>query len=81
MIVWDGGNPPPPTEDVPPPAIAPGDPDYAALMQCEANQDGGDPHECPRRQPAARTQKSEFLKTGGTVVETCAVGAACVTPQ
>ncbi|HEX8074460.1 MAG TPA: hypothetical protein VF545_05715, partial [Thermoleophilaceae bacterium] len=30
-----------------------------------------DPHEFPRRQPAARTQKSEFFRPGGKVVNVC----------
>lgn len=38
---------------------------------------GQDPHEFPRRTPAARQQKSEFLKLGGKVVDTCG-GAPCV---
>jgi hypothetical protein len=79
MVVWDSGDPPPPTTNTPPPPINPGDPDYDALLPCPRNYQG-DPHECPRRQPNARQQKSEFLKTGGTVVETCDVGAACVAP-
>jgi hypothetical protein len=36
-----------------------------------------DPHEHPRRTPAARLQKSEFLKPGGTVIDVCG-GAPCV---
>jgi hypothetical protein len=36
-----------------------------------ANHTGFDPHEHPRRQPAARLQKSEFLKVGGKVVDVC----------
>ena len=32
---------------------------------------GEDPHEFPRRSAAAREQKSEFLRVGGQVVDTC----------
>jgi hypothetical protein len=34
---------------------------------------GADPHGHPRGTPAARQQKSEFLKTGGKVTEVCGV--------
>jgi hypothetical protein len=37
---------------------------------------GKDPHETPRRDPNAQLQKSEFLKTGGAVVDVCN-GAPC----
>jgi hypothetical protein len=36
-----------------------------------------DPHEYPRRTPAARQQKSEFLHAGGAVTDPCG-GAPCV---
>jgi hypothetical protein len=36
-----------------------------------------DPHEHPRRTAAARQQKSEFLKPGGSVIDVCG-GAPCV---
>ena len=39
-----------------------------------------DPHGDPRKFVDARTQKSEFLKTGGAVVDVCA-GAPCVAPH
>jgi hypothetical protein len=35
------------------------------------NRTGDDPHENPRSTPSARTQKSEFLKVGGRVVDVC----------
>jgi hypothetical protein len=35
------------------------------------NRTGDDPHENPRATPSARTQKSEFLKVGGRVVDVC----------
>ncbi len=35
------------------------------------NRSGDDPHGSPRATPAARVQKSEFLKVGGTVVDVC----------
>ena len=38
-----------------------------------------DPHSDPRNSPAARTQKSEFLKLGGAVVDVCS-GMPCVAP-
>lgn len=40
---------------------------------------GADPHSDPRKDPAARMQKSEFLKTGGLVVDVCG-GAPCTIP-
>jgi hypothetical protein len=40
------------------------------------NRGGSDPHSRPRSTPAARTQKSEFLKINGRVVDVCG-GAAC----
>jgi hypothetical protein len=36
-----------------------------------------DPHEYPRRTPAARQQKSDFLQAGGGVTDPCG-GAPCV---
>jgi hypothetical protein len=38
------------------------------------NRDGADPHSHPRSDPAARVQKSEFLKPGGAVVDVCGGG-------
>jgi hypothetical protein len=35
---------------------------------------GSDPHSHPRNSPIARAQKSEFLKIGGAVVDTCGAG-------
>jgi len=40
---------------------------------------GDDPHSDPRSTPSARTQKSEFLKIGGAVVDVC-TGLPCVGP-
>ena len=40
------------------------------------NRAGQDPHEDPRATPAARAQKSEFLKPDGRVVDVCA-GKPC----
>ena len=48
------------------------------LSPCAQDHDS-DPHECPRRQPAARVQKSEFLKNDGAVVDVCG-GMACLAP-
>jgi hypothetical protein len=64
MIVWDSGNRQSPNENMPPSG---GNPE---LSTCAASF-GGDPHECPRRQPLARVQKSEFLKTDGAVLDVC----------
>ena len=38
-------------------------------------REGTDPHEFPRRSPAARRQKSEFLKLDGRIVDVC--GGPC----
>lgn len=78
MVVWDSGNPAPPIENVPPAVIVDTDPEWADLLPCAQNFDS-DPHECPRRQPEARVQKSEFLRNDGTIVDACA-GAACLAP-
>jgi len=40
---------------------------------------GHDPHEDPRNQPSARTQKSEFLQANGAVVDVCG-GMPCLAP-
>jgi len=40
---------------------------------------GNDPHSDPRNSPVARQQKSDFLQSGGTVVDVCS-GAPCVAP-
>jgi hypothetical protein len=76
MVVWDAGNPEPPHGNVPPPDIAPSDPIYPTLAVCAQNG-SGDPHSCPRKEADNRTQKSEFLKTGGKIVDECG-GAACI---
>jgi len=78
LVVWDSGNPAPPTTNTPP-RIAPTDPAWALLSACaQAHQ--GDPHECPRRQPSAREQKSQFLRSGGAVVDVCG-GGPCFAPN
>lgn len=61
MIVFDSGTPTPPTGVIPPRPAA---------------GFGRDPHETPRRDPQAQLQKSEFMKTGGAVIDVCA-GAPC----
>jgi hypothetical protein len=38
------------------------------------NRAGADPHGSPRKTPAAQLQKSEHLKIGGTIVDTCGGG-------
>ncbi|MCW3048050.1 MAG: hypothetical protein JWO74_2334 [Solirubrobacterales bacterium] len=60
MVVWDSG---PARVGAPPLTDTP-------------NRSGADPHEDPRATPAARTQKSEFLKPDGMVVDACG-GAPC----
>jgi hypothetical protein len=70
MVYWDSGNATPPNGNVTPGALS------GEEGPCAASRDG-DPHECPRRQVAARLQKSEFLRTGGAVVEVCG-GAPCL---
>jgi hypothetical protein len=37
-------------------------------------RDGNDPHGHPRSTPAARAMKSQFMRVGGTVVDTCGPG-------
>ena len=44
------------------------------------NRSGDDPHENPRATPAARVQKSEFLKVGGRVVDVCGGGPCHAVP-
>jgi hypothetical protein len=61
IVYWDGG---PTRVNVPPLANTP-------------NKGLQDPHELPRRTPAARAQKAAFLAPGGTLVDTCG-GAACL---
>jgi hypothetical protein len=78
VTIWDSGNPAPPTGNLPPPEILPTDPEWADLSPCAQNWDS-DPHECPRRAPEARLQKSEFLKNGGAVVDAC-MGMPCLAP-
>jgi len=72
MVVWDFGNLQSPNEVFPP---AGGNPE---LGPCPAGR-GGDPHECPRRDPRALIQKSEFLSPDGAVLDVCG-GQACVGP-
>jgi hypothetical protein len=40
-------------------------------------REGKDPHGAPRASPAARRQKAEFLRTGGSLIDVCA-GLPCV---
>jgi hypothetical protein len=65
LVLWDIG--PKRTEngetvgtDVPPTTNTP-----------PGEQAGQDPHEFPRRSPAARMQKSAFLSIGGQVIDVC----------
>jgi hypothetical protein len=41
---------------------------------------GHDPHEDPRHMASARIQKSEFLKTGGAVVDVCGAAPCTAAP-
>jgi hypothetical protein len=43
------------------------------------NEGGSDPHGKPRANANARMQKSEFLKTGGSVIDVCS-GLPCLAP-
>jgi hypothetical protein len=61
IVYWDSG----PAVVGPPP------------LENVPNQSGQDPHEHPRRTPAARRQKSDFLQPDGRVVDTCG-GRPCV---
>jgi hypothetical protein len=55
FVVWDSGNPAPPTAPIPP----------------ESPQYGNDPHGRPRAQVTAREQKSTFLQPNGVLVDVC----------
>jgi hypothetical protein len=61
IVYWDSG-----------PSVVPGVP-----LGNVPVREGQDPHEHPRRTPAARQQKIEFLRPGGGLVDTCG-GAPCV---
>ncbi len=78
MVIWDSDNPAPPTVNQPPRGPDPNDPEWDDLLFCPMQHEA-DPHECPRRQPEARLQKSEFLKPNGAVIDTCS-GAPCLAP-
>ena len=77
MVIWDSGNPAPPSGNLEPESITPADPEYVDLTPCAQANSTGDPHSCPRRDPDARIQKSEFLKTAGAVTDQCG-GMACI---
>ena len=77
IVIWDSGNPWPVGDNYPP-VVDPASPEWLLLGPC-AQSRGGDPHECPRRAPNGRLQKSEFLKTNGAVVDTCN-GQPCLAP-
>jgi hypothetical protein len=68
-----------PIDKLAPAVIGPADPEWETLSPC-AQAFESDPHECPRRQPAARLQKSELLKNGGAVIDACA-GGPCFAPS
>jgi hypothetical protein len=58
LVVWDFGNPAPPTANVPP-----REPEF-----------GEDPHGKGRGEPRLMRQASEFLRTDGAFVDTCGGG-------
>ena len=78
MVIWDSGNPAPPSGNTYPPEITAMDAEWADLGPC-AQGKNSDPHSCPRNNATARQQKSDFLKTGGAVTDVCG-GAACLAP-
>jgi hypothetical protein len=61
IVYWDAG----PARVAPPP------------LTNMPNRDLEDPHEYPRRTPAARQQKSDFLEPNGAVTDPCG-GAPCI---
>jgi hypothetical protein len=65
IVYWDSG-----------PAAVPGVP-----LGNIAPRDGTDPHEHPRRTPAARQQKGAFLKSDGAVIDTCGGGPCVAAPD
>jgi hypothetical protein len=65
IVIWDAG--PGSVQPPPVPNLAP--------TNGPTNKD---PHESVRNTVAARTQKSAFLRPGGTVIDVCA-GAPCHT--
>jgi hypothetical protein len=70
LVVWDSGNLTPPLGNVPPRRLTPQDPEWTQLSACPQAHDA-DSHECPRRAPNGRLQKSEFLRTNGAVLDVC----------
>lgn len=71
LVVWDSGNPPANTGNIPPTGILNTDPEWLDLEACAQAGFEGDPHSCPRKDADARDQKSAFLQTGGTIVDVC----------
>jgi hypothetical protein len=62
MMIWDGGTPAPPTTNTPP-----NPPKY-----------GGDPHEFPRNDRAARQQKSDYLRSTGKITDVWGGGPCAI---
>lgn len=83
IVIWDSGNLQPPQSNTVPVGNNP-ELSQCALQHGNGNAPNparrGDPHECPRRQPAAQLQKSEFLKVGGRVVDVCG-GEVCLATE
>jgi hypothetical protein len=65
IVYWDAG----PSRVTPPP------------LGNVPNRDLEDPHEYARRTPAARQQKSDFLKPGGGVTDPCGGGPCVAAPD
>jgi len=61
LVMWDAGTPTPPLGNLPPRPPAYGE----------------DPHEFPRRTPAAQLQKARFLAPAGSFSDVCA-GGPCI---
>jgi hypothetical protein len=83
LVFWDSGTLPPPPGNISPieseqytvdcPIGSDGEPPDTAA--CE------DPHEDPRRQPAAIAQKDAFLRTDGEVIDPCDGEPCQATPR
>lgn len=71
IVVWDSGNPPANTGNIPPTGITNPSPEWSALEACAQAGFEGDPHSCPRKDADARIQKSAFLQTGGMIIDAC----------
>lgn len=66
LMIWDSGDVDPETRR--------GNPLPPTINKGPDTSIGRDPHESPRNTVAARLQKSEFMKTGGIVIDVCGDG-------